>query len=453
MDIISLLDCLGQSLDRTTIRQMGCIVCALLSMTGRVTMLGISRWSEKGGSYRTVQRWFNRVLPWGSLFWLFFRHRLWRPGQEYLVAGDESVVTKAGKHTYGLERFFASLYGKPVPGLSFFALSLISVEERRSYPLLVEQQVKPHPEAGVLGVRKPTVSTQPTKLAGQRNSSGRPKGSKTQDKTQIEWTPGLRLLAGMLTHLMKLLGGRVSVSYLVLDGQFGNNNVLQMVLQSSPLQLISKLHHNAALWFPYDGPYAGRGPRRRYGDKVNYAHLPGQYCQRSTVEEGVQTDIYQATLWQKAFAQPLNVVILVKTNLTTQQCGHVVLFSSDLTLTFDKLIDYYSLRFQLEFNFRDAKQFWGMEDFMNVNQTPVTNAVNLSLFMVNVSQRLLLDLRRHHAHAGVLDLKAHFRGRQYALATLNLLPQPPPPLLLEHILYVITALGSIHRPAAALVHR
>jgi len=42
------------------------------------------------------------------------------------------VVTKAGKHTHGLDRFFSSLYGKPVPGLAFFTLSLISTRERHS---------------------------------------------------------------------------------------------------------------------------------------------------------------------------------------------------------------------------------------------------------------------------------------------------------------------------------
>ena len=59
-----------------------------------------------------------------------------------MLAGDEVVVTKAGKHTHGLERFFASLYGKPVPGLAFFALSLVSVQERRSFPIRVEQVVR-----------------------------------------------------------------------------------------------------------------------------------------------------------------------------------------------------------------------------------------------------------------------------------------------------------------------
>jgi len=40
----------------------------------------------------------------------------------------------------------------------------------------------------------------------------------------------------------------------------------------------------------------------------------------------------------------------------------VLLFSDDLTLASETLIDYYSLRFQIEFNFRDAKQYWGLED-------------------------------------------------------------------------------------------
>lgn len=45
--------------------------------------------------------------------------------------------------------------------------------------------------------------------------------------------------------------------------------------------------------------------------------------------------------------------------------GHAILFSSDVELGWEKLIDYYSLRFQIEFNFRDAKQHFGLEDFMN----------------------------------------------------------------------------------------
>jgi putative transposase len=106
----------------TTIRHFRLIALALLTMTGRVTMLGISRWT--GDSYR-----------WANLFWLFFRTKLFQRDDVYLLGGDETVVTKAGKHTHGLDRFFAGLYGKPVPGLAFFTLALISTQQRRSFPI------------------------------------------------------------------------------------------------------------------------------------------------------------------------------------------------------------------------------------------------------------------------------------------------------------------------------
>jgi len=34
------------------------IIDAMLSMMGRLTMLGLSRWTEKSGSYRTMQLFF-----------------------------------------------------------------------------------------------------------------------------------------------------------------------------------------------------------------------------------------------------------------------------------------------------------------------------------------------------------------------------------------------------------
>lgn len=105
-------------------------------------MLGISRWAGTGGRYHTVYRFFHTVIPWATLFWLFFRQHLFRANEVYLLAGDEVVVTKAGKQTYGLDRFFSSLYGKPVSGLSFSTLSLISIQQRHSYPIRIKQVIK-----------------------------------------------------------------------------------------------------------------------------------------------------------------------------------------------------------------------------------------------------------------------------------------------------------------------
>jgi putative transposase len=62
IDIVALLPCLCPHLNATTVRQLSRIIFALLAMTGRVTMLGLSRWAGKGGSYRTIQRFFDTVL-------------------------------------------------------------------------------------------------------------------------------------------------------------------------------------------------------------------------------------------------------------------------------------------------------------------------------------------------------------------------------------------------------
>jgi len=440
VDIVALCQCLHPHVTATTLRQCSRIVSAMLVMTGRVTMLGLSRWAGKGGSYRTVQRFFATVIPWATLFWVFFRQHVYRPGDVYLLVGDEVVATKAGKHTYGLDRFFASLYGKPMPGLAFFTLALVSVQQRRSFPLRVEQVVRSDAEKAA---SKAKAAAKKRKAPCAKRRPGRPKGSKNQPKAARTFTPELGRIAGWLDALLHLIAGVIPLTYLVLDGHFGNSNALEMARQSH-LQLISKLRYDAALYVPYTGPYAGRGPHRKYGAKVDYDHLPMQYLKETTVEGYIQTCIYQAQLLHKEFLQPLHVVIIAKTNLRTQARAHVVLFSSDLDLAYAPLVDYYGLRFQIEFNFRDAKQYWGLEDFMNVTPTGVTNAANLSLFMVNVVYRLRADVQSRDPDYSVLDLKADCRAYKYVEETIKMLPEKPEPVLFRQILHKVAGLGRIH---------
>jgi len=426
----------------TTIRQLARIVPALLAMTGRVTMLGIARWTGDGASYRTVQRFFVTVIPWAALFWLFFRTQLFESDDVYLLAGDETVVTKSGKHTPGLDRFFASLYGKPIPGLAFFALSLISTSQRRSFPIALEQVVRSAEEKAAAKAKAATPTT--------KRTPGRPKGSTTTGKTTPELSPELTRIQTLICALLTRIGGVLPLTYLVLDGHFGTAAALQMA-RACQLHLISKLRSDSALYLPYDGPYAGRGPRRIYGDKLNPRCIPHRYLCQSRVDKDIETRIYQVQARHKTFTQPLNVVCLVKTNLKTHSQAHVLLFSSDLTLPFEKLIDYYCLRFQLEFNFRDAKQYWGLEDFMTTHPTRVTNAANLSLFMVNLVERVLREMRCLQPEISVLDLKAQCRGAKYVEETIKLLPEKPDAGLLARIVTKIVGIGRIHAAPADLV--
>lgn len=435
IDILALIQCLTPVMTATMLRQFSRIILGLLAMTGRVTMLGIARWSERGGSYRTVQRFFNTVVDWGQVHWLLIKTYLLQQEATYLLAGDEVVVTKAGSETHGLNRFFSSLFGKPVPGLAFFAFALVNVQTRTAHPLRIGQVLRPEQVAEAVAVE----STTPVEKRGR----GRPKGSKNRNKADVALSPYLSFILTLLEAVKSVLGTTLAVTYVVLDGAFGNNAALQMVRRCD-YHLLSKLAVNSALFFCYDGPYSGRGPRKKYGEKVNYARLPAQDRQQTLTENGICTEIYQFSALHRLFAQTLNVVIIRKTNTTTGACAHAILFSSDLDQTYTQIIDYYTLRFQIEFNFRDAKQFWGLEDFMNVKETPVTNAANLAFFMVNLAQILRQRWHPIQPDFSVLDLKAHFRGLKYVAETLKLLPQPPEPIVIQQIAAQIALLGAVN---------
>ncbi len=444
MEIIALLQCLAPALSVTPIRQFSRIILALLAMTGRVTMLGISRWAGQGGSYRTVQRWFSTTLPWLEVFVRFFRPHLFRANAVYLLAGDEVVVTKAGKQTFGLDRFFSSVLQKMVPGLSFFALALVSPADHCAFPVNVEQTVRTAEEkVAAQAQRQAKPAPHPAR------KPGRPKGSKSKNKAEVILTLELQHIQAMIQAVLRVLAGWLPLTYLALDGHFGNHNALQMVRQCG-LHLISKLRSDAALYVPYVRTPTQPRTRRKYGTRLDYRNIPDQYLRQVTVEKGIETRIYQALLLHHEFAQPLNVVIRVKTNLRTLAWAHVILFSSDLTLAWDKLIEYYRLRFQIEFNFRDAKQYWGLEDFMNITEMPVTNAANRSLFMVNVSECLRRKMRPNPAEFSVLDLKAYYRGTKYVTETLKMLPQKTNPNLFARIMQRVADLGSIHPVAVSV---
>jgi len=441
MNILALLQTLSPILSKTDIRRMRWIAQSMLSMTGRVTMLGISRWAGKGGSYRTVQRFFNTSIPWLKIFFLFFKQHLFNIKFEYLLAGDESVITKSGKLTFGLDRFYAGLLQKVVKSIAIFSLSIISVEERRSYPLQVEQVVRLAEEKVAAKAKKAKQAKK--KSNPKKKNLGRPKGSKNRNKKQVKLTPELLRIQNAIKKQLQILQPLVQIRHIALDGHFGNNNALQMVRECR-LHLVSKLRSDSALYFLYEGPQKKTGPRRKYGSKVDYKNIPEKYLESRKTEDGILTSIYQSQMLHKSFAQVLNVVIITKTNLKTGKFAHVVLFSSDLQLSSEKVIDYYSLRFQIEFNFRDAKQFWGLEDFMNIKEVPLTNALNLSLFMVNLSQTLLREFRHTNPESGILDLKAYFRAAKYFEETIKMLPQKPDPILFEQIFGHLTAFSYVH---------
>ncbi len=81
---------------------------------------------------------------------------------------------------------------------------------------------------------------------------------------------------------------------------------------------------------------------------------------------------------------------------------------------------------------------------MNVIEIAVTNAANLSFFMVNFNAILLHPFRETNPEFSILDLKSHYRGCRYVSETIKLLPQNPDGILLAEIFEQIARLGMVH---------
>jgi putative transposase len=479
LKIMPCLECLSQIFPKQLVRLLGIVSQAMLCCNGRITMLGLSRWSSKGGSYRSIQRLYGSTVNWLQLNWLFFKANRLKKEEVYLLAGDETTVTKSGNSTHGLGRFFSSTHGRAVKGLNFLSLCLVGVSSGQAVPLLMEQmegdmkketqvkkepvkeeakgeketQVKKEPaKEEAKGKKETQVKKEPakgeakgkkeTQVKKETGVKGRPKGSKNKNRSEPELTPYLKWMKEHIQLALNMIGQQISIAYYVYDGAFGNNPCLQMVL-SCGLHMISKLQCNSALWFPYDGEYGGRGPHRKYGEKVDYKNLPEKYLKSKTVENGVEERIYQIQVWHKDFPELLNVTIIQRIHLKDGKSGHVVLFSDDLTLSYDKMILYYRLRFQIEFTFRDAKQYWGLEDFMNIKTTQVKNAANISMFMVNVS-RFLTEQNVANTEPSILDIKTRSQTAFYLDLILKNHPEILGSISLEELQMNLADVGCIH---------
>jgi hypothetical protein len=381
-------------------------------------MLEISRTTKK--SYRTLQRFYALTnVAWEKFNLLLFKSFVYKQDDIFLLAGDETVEKKAGKHTHGLSHFFSNLFKQTVPSVAFMALSIISVNKRKSYPLAVKQIVK----TPVDKMPKSEVK----QGSSEKRKPGRPKGSKNKPKEETKDVQYkiLNPLLQSVTISLSTTFGWLPAAYLLLDGYFGNQHYVRLA-QKYKLHLISKLKSTAGLYLPYSGEHKPKGRKNKYGQRVSSKAISDNYLIKTEIEKGVLYQYYQVEAWNKSITDyRLNVVIIKATVISSGKTGHCYLFTTDLSLSYDKIVDYYSLRFQIEFNFRDAKQYFGLADFKNYKESQVTNAVNLSFFMCNFAYILIEQFKEMFKleNVSLLDIKAFFRAEKIGNEALALKKQ------------------------------
>ena len=197
----------------------------------------------------------------------------------------------------------------------------MEVAERQAYPVCAKQTVRSEAEKGAIKLRRKKKAKKPKKTKSK--PKGRPEGSLKKDKNELNLSPELLRINELLSGLMKLLRGFLSIKYVALDGHFGHHQAVLMS-RKHDLHLISKLRKDTALYEKYEGEYGGRGARRKYGKRLKYDLLPVKYLKKSEKSGEIITNYLNGKFLHKEFGQAINVVIIVKINVKTQRMGHAV---------------------------------------------------------------------------------------------------------------------------------
>lgn len=146
------------------------------------------------------------------------------------------------------------------------------------------------------------------------------------------------------------------IRYGVADGSYSKLKWVSGVVQLGS-HSIGRLRSDANLKFLYEGPQKRWGNRRRYDGKVNLAD-PSRFTFVETLADGVSLDT--AVVWSVSLKRPIRLAYRLKEQDGRQSDG--VLFSTDSDLDPLQLYRGYAARFQIEFIFRDARQFTGLAD-------------------------------------------------------------------------------------------
>ena len=453
MNILPFFPCLSKLMSAATLRQLHIIAAGMLCSSGRSTQRGISRWTMKGGSYRTVHRFLHTEMDWDQTLQQFYLTHHHDPTTPNILIADETVISKSGKTTHGIDRFYSSTASKPIPGVAVFTIAIANLDQREAIPTSFEQVIRTDEEKAAAKER-----TKARKVASQlakarrkenatadtaKNKAGRPKGSQNKNKAETPLSPELLRISEQIKRVLNSKIGAKAATHIAMDGHFGNKFACKMV-RDTGLHLISKLRSDAKLFLEPTAQEKKERPKLKYGQRLNYKNLPVGACVRSKEKDGVREELYELTCLHTDFPDKLRLSVLVRTNLQTGKMSNTNFFSTDLTLSAIYICDGYTLRFQIEFIFRDAKQHFGLEDFMSVKKQSVTNSIGLSFFMASLGRALLKSMRKEFSEAGILDLKSYARGNRYVSEVMKYLQEKPEAINCDELLARIARLGFIH---------
>ena len=310
----------------------------IYSIQGRFNFQNLTRYSELNES--TFRRNFQKFFDWLDFNFQLLKLTSLDLEGEVIAAFDCSYIPKSGSKTFGIDRFWSGCMNRAVKGLELSLVCLIDVSTKKAWA-----------------------------LDAMQTPSGLSKKEKNESKTRIDF---------YLEQLDKCIDKLLKIKYFVADGYYAKSKVFGHITAMNK-HLITKLRPDANLRHLYKGKQKkGRGRPKQYAGKVNFDTL-----KKWSFEGNLQTNIevYSIIVNSPRFSRNLKVVMLYN----TKTYKHILLACTDLNLDAFTIIEYYRLRFKIEFLFRDAKQFTGLTHCQARSKEKINFHFNLSLAAVNMA--------------------------------------------------------------------
>jgi hypothetical protein len=372
---------------RTQSNFMNVLFRLWLAIPGRINYANLARFSGK--NEKTFRNWFSKPLDYIKLNSCIVEVLQTEQclGKSLVLAIDASFISKSGKHTPQLGKYWNGKQGKAEQGLEVSCCALIDPEGR--YALALQALQTPA-----------LLTTGKTRLDHYAK--------------QVE-----TLLETMPEKLNK------QISYVVGDAYYSKKGFVDAVITAKK-HYVGKLRRDANLKYLYQGKPTGKAGRPKlFEGKVDFKDF-------SKWQQIVNTEtlrIYSKTLYHLGLQRQVQVVCVlhyVKTKDGKLKEKRDLFFSTDTQQASQDILDIYQARFQIEFCFRDAKQFSGLLDSQSRQEPAINFHWNMAFFAVNLTR--VEQLLRHTGHPETItfsmeDAKRRAYNEFFAEKIFRFLPQ------------------------------
>ena len=313
------------------------ILILIMAIPGKINFLQLGRYGKRGEQcYRQT---FNREFDWLQFNMNLAANRYQYGGRRLAVAIDPSYVSKAGKKTAHVGRFWSGCAAAVKHGLEILGIGLIDADLKDCMMLRAVQTLG----NGEL---------------------------KAMDMTLNQWY--IAVLKRYASQLRKM------TDVVVADAAFSVKPFVDD-LRGIGFHLVSRLRNDAALFYLYQGERTGkRGRPKKFDGKIDFNNL--DLGRMTEVNIGIKGEkAYEMVAHSKALGRDIKLVVHM-----LKDGSHRLYFSTDTEMSGIDVFDIYRTRFQIEFCFRDGHQFTGLRDCQARDEKRLDFAFNASFAAVNV---------------------------------------------------------------------